>query len=400
MNLHDILKYAPQGDAEAAPRSFMPQSWGAPARIDFTEIGLFSDQDYAQWTSLSRASGGYNPFAEDWCMRAALQNLEIKGSVELAIAKTPSGQWLGVLPIARAENFGRLPVRNQYSWHVSNQFIGGPLILPGAEKLFWAALLAALDQHASRSPLLHLRQLAADDSHVQALYAICNEQRRPMHIVQWHDRAAFYPISGDMAYPAKSRKKAASRLRSLLRRLEEDMGSVIVETPADSASVVRWVDEFLQLESKGWKGKAGSALMTQKASAAFFKNMLIGAHQAGQLQARSLYAGDICLAMNAYFTNGMRGFGFKMAYDEAYAAYAPGQLLIHAICQEVEHSTVLLFDSCSSPNSSLNARWPQRRRIIDLAVSLGTRSRHIPFHLTFGSIGAWHGAKSLIARLR
>src|SRR3546814_8947818 len=55
----------------------------------------------------------------------------------------------------------------------------------------------------------------------------------------------------------------------------------------------------------------------------------------GRLGRATLTAAGRPLAMSSWFVTGDRGFGFKMAFDEAFRSYAPGQLLMRHVADHV-----------------------------------------------------------------
>src|SRR3546814_1468449 len=55
------------------------------------------------------------------------------------------GPVIGVMPIAPAEHYGRLPLRHVAGWAHPNHFHGAPLVRAGFESLFWSILLGWCD---------------------------------------------------------------------------------------------------------------------------------------------------------------------------------------------------------------------------------------------------------------
>src|SRR3546814_2745402 len=76
-----------------------------------------------------------------------------------------------------------------------------------------------------------------------------------------------------------------------------------------------WIDAFLALEARGWKGRAGSALASHSETEAWFRAVLTGAADAGRLDMRALDLEDRPLAMLVNFLCPPGGFSFKTALD-------------------------------------------------------------------------------------
>ncbi len=399
MNPSDLLLYG--DERPIAPRGFVPAQPCGPAQVRLARFDALTSADFAAWQALSAAAMGANIFADAIMMVPALRHCRERGAdVQLAIVVAADGHWLGVLPFAWGRRFGRVPLGHWVQWLATNQFLGNPLVAPGSERLFWDLLLPWLDAQDARAPLLHLRLLSADAPVVQALYQAATAQQRPLHIVGWHDRACHLPAQGAHAAATRRMKKAEARRRSLAQRLRQNIGQPVTSALAAGDDLAPWLDDFVRLERSGWKGASGSALASCAGTEAFFREAAMAAHAQGQLGAVALHAGGTLLAMNLFFVTPLAGYGFKMAYDERFAAYAPGLLLMHSLCDAIEHMPIPLFDSCTSPPAvALDRRWVMRRRIVDIAVGTGRMRPHLPFHLAMGAIAAWHGIKTAAHRL-
>jgi hypothetical protein len=70
---------------------------------------------------------------------------------------------------------------------------------------------------------------------------------------------------------------------------------------------------------------------------------------------------------------GRRAFFWKIAYDEAFAAFSPGVLLTRALSNRLrQQSEVGLIDSCAAPDHPMIDRvWPGRLEFADFALPLG-----------------------------
>src|SRR3546814_18413715 len=81
-------------------------------------------------------------------MDAALRHGGDDQLIRLAIVERAGGEWVGVLPLVQRARFGRWPVPHWQGWLATNQFLGSPLVRPGAEDRLWALLLPFRDVHA------------------------------------------------------------------------------------------------------------------------------------------------------------------------------------------------------------------------------------------------------------
>lgn len=108
------------------------------------------------------------------------------------------------------------------------------------------------------------------------------------------------------------------------------LGGVRFEHVREPGRTAEAVEQFLILESSGWKGASGDggALLTKGAPLAFFRALLESHAAAGQCEINLLHADGRCIAAQCCIRAGSQYAIPKLAYDEAYAQAAPGQLLL------------------------------------------------------------------------
>lgn len=363
----------------AAPGLFFasePVPLGA-CRVRLIRPAEASADDHAKWAALSRVAGEANIFAQHWFMHAALTHADAQDDVRIAIVEEKAGGWVGVLPLFREATFGRWPVRTWTNWLATNQFLGTPLVLPDRAEHFWRLLLSHLDTHSEGEMLLFIRQLAFDDPASAALFAHCAAADRPIRMTHRHERPARRPEAPIDGCPDS---KTASRLRGLRRKLERDHGAVSIEILSDSDDPMSWIEAFLPLEQSGWKGRRGSALGCDQATESLFRDVIALGQANGSLRLASLRAGGKNIAMTSWFETATHGYGFKMAFDESYRSYAPGQQLMQEISAHIAAARHLYFDTCAPEGTtSYHRLWPNRRMIFDGAVALGSTPRRLAF---------------------
>ena len=138
------------------------------------------------------------------------------------------------------------------------------------------------------------------------------------------------------------------------------------------------VEEFLALEAAGWKGRQGTALLSRKEDAEFFRAACRGLVASGRLRFLAL-TGSRTVAMQCnLIANGVI-FGFKTCYDEELARHSPGVLLLLEVLASISLTGAVRLDSCAEPGNELvNRLLPDRRPLETLIVgspdSLGQAS--------------------------
>ena len=167
-------------------------------------------------------------------------------------------------------------------------------------------------------------------------------------------------------------RKARHELRRLERRLAE-IGTLEYRELQNRDDAAQWIDAFLELENRGWKGKRGSALACREADRGFFVRWASEAARRGRLMMLALAVGGRTVAMKCNVLAGAGSYAFKITYDEDYARYSPGVLLeMENIRRFHARGDLQWMDSCADPaNWMMNHIWPDRRRIATLVMPGG-----------------------------
>src|SRR3546814_5528652 len=94
--------------------------------------------------------------------------------------------------------------------------------------------------------------------------------------------------------------------------------------------------------------------------------------------------------MSSWFVTGDRGFGFKMSFDEAWRAYAPGQQLMRHVADHVGgQQPAIHFDTCTAAGTGgCRSLWGGSRTIVDCAVAVGSPVRRLAFAGLMGARAA------------
>ena len=184
-------------------------------------------------------------------------------------------------------------------------------------------------------------------------------------------------------------------LRKQMRLLEAE-GQVAFRWIQSAEDPEPWIENFLALESKGWKGHSGTAIASNVEHIHFFRSMITALHASGRAMLGGLTLDGRWIAMSCGLraASPNRGlFGFKTAYDEELSGFAPGRQL------EVEYvrhafgrrADIRWLDSCCGPDTTVIARlWADRRRIGNVAVGAPGLK---------GAVGIWALRQGLARRL-
>jgi CelD/BcsL family acetyltransferase involved in cellulose biosynthesis len=295
---------------------------------------------------------------------------------------------LGVLPVVSAKRFYGLPLPALVS---SDNYSALSTPLIDAAESVSAARDLIVQARSSGARALVLRDVTLDGPVVAAFTdALASEGLKPRTIQSW--RRASLDARGDaeaMLQTALGVKKL-KELRRLRKRLAET-GEVVFSRARTPQEVADTVETFLTLESSGWKGQRGTALLSNEGDTAFIRNAVASLAASGQCEIITLQAGTIAVAAAVVIRHRDRAYYYKLGIDDRFAKYSPGvQLtleLTRAMCADPE---IALVDSTAGAgNAMIEPIWQGRIDIGDVLIPL---RRHDPLAMLIYSV--------LVARLK
>jgi CelD/BcsL family acetyltransferase involved in cellulose biosynthesis len=194
------------------------------------------------------------------------------------------------------------------------------------------------------------------------------------------------------AYLARRPRKLVKELRRLRRRLAE-RGAVEFTVHTDVAGVDAALDEFVAIESSGWKTDAGTAIASRAASRRFYAEIARWAAERGWLRLAFLRLDGEAVAAEFDLACAGALYSLKCGFDTEYRAFGPGQLLTHDCVQ-------LAFDEGLAAYEFLGTDEPYK---MSWAEGTRERVRVRSFPRTVSgdlSAIARHYARPLVRRLR
>jgi CelD/BcsL family acetyltransferase involved in cellulose biosynthesis len=325
----------------------------------------------AEWRALARRAAEPNVFCEpDFALPAATA-LAPDAAAVLVRGGEPH-RLIGLFPcrIERRRYGVRLPLLA--AWTHPFAPLGTPLVDRDAVEPAVAGFLDHVVDDA-RLPKLLLLPYQVDDGPVAAAF-VTTITRRGGRIATFgrHQRALLAPSAEragylDAAVGGKKRKE----LRRQRRRLDE-AGAVTFTLAREPADIAAALADFLALEARGWKGRAGTAAAQDGAIRQFIETAAAGLAAQGQARVARLISGDHTIAAGLLFTSGRGAWFWKIAHDESVARASPGvQLtldLTDAILRDGESDWC---DSCAtSEHAMIDSIWRERRTLTDQLVAL------------------------------
>jgi CelD/BcsL family acetyltransferase involved in cellulose biosynthesis len=142
--------------------------------------------------------------------------------------------------------------------------------------------------------------------------------------------AAVSPIvetSGDFdAWREQSKSRWGAPLERFRRKMGRDHDAVfsIVEEPADLTGEL---EDGFRVEASGWKGEAGTAILSQPQTRAFYTSIAAAFHERGELRLSRIVLDGETAAFDLCLLHGGRLYLLKTGFDERFRKLAPGLVM-------------------------------------------------------------------------
>lgn len=355
----------------------------APASAPTASVQSWRDwtsaQRQRQWQALALSASTPNPFFEPWYLLPSLEAFDPAATGRLLIVEI-GGELAGLMPLSKPRRYGRWPLPHLTTWLHPNAFLGVPLVRAGCETAFWQAVLAWADHQPAQSLFLHLPAMPLEQPVTEALFDLAHDQGRKAALVMREQRALLHsPLTPELYLERALTGKKRKELRRQHARLAE-AGQLEFRRDLDGTGLGEWIEAFLALERRGWKGTSGSAMACAPQTSDLFRNALSGAAQLGRLERLSLLIDGRPIAMLANFLTPPGSFSYKTAFDEDFARYSPGVLLQRENLALLSRPEIAWCDSCAAPDHPMiDSLWSERRPIGRISVAVGGRMRRALF---------------------
>ena len=231
----------------------------------------------------------------------------------------------------RVERRLKIPVKVWGGLWLNHQTIHADLVGPEdeARRVFGPLLAEHLRRHPEGRRLLVLGPLEVDASLWEGLRRLdpadlCVDRNDRFRVLDC--RRPYAQVEAACA------KKLRRGLRNVRNRLA-GLPDVAFRSARGPQALAEAVPAFLDLEASGWKGKAKSAIRDLRGGTGYYTGLALSlADDQDYGEIVSLYTGDHCIASLYTIRTGSTCSFPKIAYDQEYSRYSPGQLVLaHAI---------------------------------------------------------------------
>ncbi|MFP5077374.1 GNAT family N-acetyltransferase [Rhizobium sp. YIM 134829] len=132
------------------------------------------------------------------------------------------------------------------------------------------------------------------------------------------------------------------------------------------------MEEFLTLEALGWKGKQRTALVMDRFRAAFAREAITNLADADGVRIHTIDLDGVAIASMIVFLMGGEAYTWKTTYDETYARFSPGKLLMAELTEwHLDDTNIMRTDSCTQDDHPVMSRfWTEREKMGTLVIGL------------------------------
>lgn len=257
----------------------------------------------------------------------------------------------------------------------SNPFgpLGTPLVdAEGAAETIDNMLEALARPEAKLPGILVLPDLRLNGRFTQLIKAVAIGRDLPLTVTNTFDRPMLESQEdGDTYLKTTISKNHLRDMRRQFRLLGEE-GRISYNVARQPEEIRRRMEEFLALEASGWKGRKRSAMVMDRFRAAFAREAITNLAEIDAVRIHTLDLDGRAIASMVVFIMAGEAYTWKTAYDERYARFSPGKLLLSDLTDwHLDDPNIERTDSCAVPDHPIMSRfWKEREEMGTLVIGL------------------------------
>jgi len=332
------------------------------------------------WAALSERAAEPNVFYHPGFALPAIEALGFADDIEAVLVwrETPGagGRTLvGLFPFVRRWRWG-VPISVGEALIHPYATSSAPLVSTDDAPETIRAFRTWLDTDPQAPAAWIFRVHPADGLQYDAVWDAAVNAGEAFELFGDHERAVLNTAGLDTAYLQEALRRKSRREYARLRRRLAEGGDVTFTCDEAPEDVARAMGEFLVLEAAGWKGKQGTAAASVPATEWMLQEIAERLGADGRCRIHALRLDGKPVAVTVSCGQGETWWLWKIAYDEAFAQYSPGVLLILDITEAaLKADSPVRYDSCAQPNHPMIDRiWRQRRAYADILLVSGRLS--------------------------
>lgn len=254
--------------------------------------------------------------------------------------------------------------------------LGVPLINAKDDTTIDALKNCLLTARHKKAVAILLNMVPKQSQFTQKLYistALCQR----LHRFSYSYRAMLKPGSSADYLKTKLSGKRKQRLKKGMKELKE-LGEVSFQKVTSPSEIMQHFEEFLLLEARSWKGKQGTSLKALKETSTFARKAVQNMNVQDQCSIYTLRLNNKAIASLVVFSDNGYYFPWKIAFNETYARYSPGNNLLAHVNQELYATKGFKgMDSLAAEyNKTAQTFWPDSQELYSIAIGIGDNAEH------------------------
>ncbi|MFB2551461.1 GNAT family N-acetyltransferase [Ensifer soli] len=260
---------------------------------------------------------------------------------------------------------------------------------------------ALASRDAGLPGVLVLPDIRLKGKFAQLARAVAIGRNLPLTVTNTYQRPMLDSLEDGPSYLRKAIRP--SHLRELRRQwhLLESKGEVRYNVARNPAEIRVRMEEFLALEASGWKGRQRSAMVMDRYRAAFAREAITNLAETDSVRIHTLDVDGTAIASMIVFLMGGDAYTWKTAFNEDYAKFSPGKLLVSELTEwHLDDANIMRSDSCAVPDHPVMSRfWEERDEMGTLVVGLG-QNRDRDVRQVAGQLHLYRNTRNMARLLR
>lgn len=289
------------------------------------------------------------------------------------------GRLMGIAPLLEDEErlYGlRLRcLRSPYNPHVPRC----GFVAADEPEAVYQAIWQHLRDIGDQWDLLRLSQVPAESELMRRLPPLAETDGYIAEI--WHGERSPY-LAIDQVWDVYERRLGRAHRRNVHNRLNRlaKLGEVKLEVITGTKGLDEFLNEGFRIEAAAWKGRSGTAIVSQPEVERFYRTLATDAAARGRLGLYFLTVGGARVAFSFALHQGNRIYSLKVGYDPVFRRYSPSTLQCYLELHRAFEAGIAEYDFLGN-DDVWKLQWSPRVRSHDWLFVFAPRWR--------GHLAAW-----------
>jgi hypothetical protein len=297
--------------------------------------------------------------------------------VELIIATeeaSPFSRLVGLWPVRISRRRWGVPIPVLVGWTHPFTALGTPLLDRDDAERTLCALMTSSGLIPGVPSRILLPNIPEDGAFSQLLGALAQRYGLRSHAFNLHTRVKLGSDVRENFFEQKLSSRTRSKLRQEFRRIQSH-GQVEFETISEPGAIAGAIEDYIALEGRGWKGRAGTAISCAPAESEFLRRAAASLAAERRIRIQRMKLDGKTLASSITYLSESMAWYAKISFDESQAKNSPGShLVMYATEELLRDGSVTWTDSCAPPDHPLMRKfWSEEISIANRLIDgLGT----------------------------